>query len=71
MHAATIELHDALTRSARDLAYAWQNTDPMHSEEEVLKALVACNPYASEPSEEDRELLPYLCDVLRERGLLV
>ncbi len=70
MHASTIETHDALTRAARDLAFAWKGTDPMHSVDDVRRALVACDPSAVD-GEEVAELLPYLVDACRSAGLLV
>lgn len=70
MHASKIETHEALTRSARDLAQAWKGTDPMTSEEQVKAALLSCDPYAVD-GEEVSELLPYLVDACREAGLLI
>ena len=72
MHANDIEIHEALTRSARDLAFAWQGTDPMRSEAQVREALVAAStgddPHGIHGLTD--ELLPYLVDACRERGLL-
>jgi hypothetical protein len=66
MHASTIERHDVLTRIAKDLVEAWRGTDPMTSEFQVKSALLHTLP--DEPVD---DLLPYLVDACRERGLLV
>lgn len=72
MHANNVETHDALTRSACDLVAAWEGTDPMHSEEEVRRALVATNPWHG-PADDATvdEFLPYLVDACRGAGLLL
>lgn len=66
MHVNTIADHQKLQAEATEIVTAWQGTDPMHSEDEVRRALMV------DGAPENLEaLLPYVVDACRARGLLV
>jgi hypothetical protein len=56
-----------LRRDVEDWMVVWRGTPPMHRVEEIAEALAACE---VDP-EDAEELLPYLADACRARGLLV
>lgn len=80
MHAATIEKHQDLKHQANELVTAWSCTDPLHSVDDVRRAVAvdttvtAADMIAAEPGSEAHELnllALYVADVARERGLLI